>query len=153
MHPKLVSVAAAQGNNFETKLRVLACGAESMTDVPSCSVDAVVCTLVLCSVPDPSQAVQEVVRVLKPGGRFIFMEHVCASRTRHGAWPVFVQRALVASGMWALFGDGCQLTRHTEQTVRQASGWERVECERVELSHAPSFMAPHIIGVAYKASS
>merc|ERR1712050_81306 len=38
--------------------------------------DAVVCTLTLCSVPDPAQTLREVVRVLRPGGKFLFLEHV-----------------------------------------------------------------------------
>ena len=43
---------------------------------PDGSVDAVVCTLVLCSVDDARQAIREVRRILKPDGRLVFVEHV-----------------------------------------------------------------------------
>jgi ubiquinone/menaquinone biosynthesis C-methylase UbiE len=47
------------------------------------SVDTVVCTLVCCSVPDMATALIEVKRVLKPGGRLIFIEHVAAENIPH----------------------------------------------------------------------
>src|SRR5271170_1566587 len=47
--------------------------------VPDASVDAVVATLLLCSVPDPSRALAEIRRVLRPGGTFVFLEHVAAT--------------------------------------------------------------------------
>jgi ubiquinone/menaquinone biosynthesis C-methylase UbiE len=43
------------------------------------SVDAVVATLVLCTVENPAAVLAEVARVLRPGGRFVFVEHVAAS--------------------------------------------------------------------------
>ena len=46
---------------------------------PADSFDTVACTLVLCSVDDPAAALAEVARVLRPGGRFLFLEHVRAS--------------------------------------------------------------------------
>jgi ubiquinone/menaquinone biosynthesis C-methylase UbiE len=59
-------------------------------DLPDNTFDAVVCTISLCSIPDDRAAVREATRVLRPGGRFILMEHV-ASRN-----PVVraVQRAM-----------------------------------------------------------
>ena len=47
-------------------------------DIPDESVDTVISTLALCSIPDDRQAVSEVKRVLRPGGRFILMEHVAS---------------------------------------------------------------------------
>ena len=47
-------------------------------DVPDESVDTVISTLSLCSIPDDRKAVSEVKRVLRPGGRFILMEHVAS---------------------------------------------------------------------------
>ncbi|WP_153185736.1 class I SAM-dependent methyltransferase, partial [Thermus scotoductus] len=48
--------------------------------LPQESVDAVVATLVLCAVEDPRRALAEILRVLKPEGRFVFLEHVAAPR-------------------------------------------------------------------------
>jgi len=52
------------------------------------SVDAVVSTLVLCSVPEQARTLQEIRRVLRPGGRFLFVEHVAAPQ---GTWLRRVQ--------------------------------------------------------------
>jgi SAM-dependent methyltransferase len=48
-------------------------------NVPDASVDAVISSLVLCTVPDPAAVVAEVHRVLRPGGRYAFVEHVAAA--------------------------------------------------------------------------
>ena len=45
-------------------------------EFPDASFDTVTCTISLCSIPDDRAAVREVARVLRPGGRFVFMEHV-----------------------------------------------------------------------------
>jgi len=56
--------------------------------VPDASQDCVVATLVLCSVTDPPRALSEVLRVLRPGGRLLIMEHVGAA---HGTWTRWLQ--------------------------------------------------------------
>ncbi|GAA3827053.1 class I SAM-dependent methyltransferase [Streptomyces chiangmaiensis] len=50
---------------------------------PDASFDTVVCTLSLCAIPDDRQAVAEMTRVLRPGGRLLLLDHVISS-----AWPV-----------------------------------------------------------------
>lgn len=78
------------------------------------SFDAVVGTLVFCSIPCPEQALAEVRRVLKPGGRLFLVEHV---RSPHG-WLGPVQDFLAPGWHWAT--GGCHLNRDTESTVRAA---------------------------------
>ena len=106
------------------------------------SVDAVLSSLVLCSVAGLDLALEEILRILKPGGRFIFMEHVGApqgSRLRR------IQR--LVSPLWRAIGDGCQPDRDTEKNLRRA-GFRRVELERFT---APiPLVSPHIAGVAVK---
>jgi ubiquinone/menaquinone biosynthesis C-methylase UbiE len=71
------------------------------------SVDAVISTLVLCSVPDPSRALAEIARVLKPGGTYSFIEHVAAPS---GTCLRVFQRLL--RPVCRYLGDGCQPDRN-----------------------------------------
>ena len=70
------------------------------------SVDTVVSTLVLCTVPDPDAALAEVSRVLRPGGRLLFLEHVRAPAGSREAWwqDRFVKQ-------WEAFALGCRCDR------------------------------------------
>ena len=108
------------------------------------SVDAAICTLVLCSVADPPQVLAEVKRVLKPGGRFYFIEHVAAPRN---TWRRLSQR--VVRPVWRFCADGCRPDRDTGAAINEV-GFESVEIEEFEASFQvmPRFVAPHIIGVA-----
>lgn len=106
------------------------------------SVDAVVCTLVLCSMDDQQRALREVLRVLKPGGRFLFVEHVAApvgSRLRG------VQRLI--KPLWRQLADGCDPCCETGAALERA-GFGAVEYERIA---APlPIVSPQIVGVARK---
>ncbi len=84
---------------------------------PAQSFDAVVGTLVFCSIPDPARALAEVRRVLRPGGRLYLVEHVRS----HHAWLGQVQDWLAPAWRWSM--GGCNLNRDTEATVR-AAGFE-----------------------------
>ena len=75
---------------------------------PDGSVDAVVSTLVLCTVDDPAAVVAEVRRILRPGGRFLVLEHVAAP---DGGPLDRLQRLLWTGWRWAF--EGCDLQRHT----------------------------------------
>jgi ubiquinone/menaquinone biosynthesis C-methylase UbiE len=107
------------------------------------TVDVVVSTLVLCSVVDPGRAVREIHRVLRPGGRFVFIEHVAAAR---GTMLRRVQSAI--RPVWRRMGDGCHPDR-TTRGVLQDIGFARLE---IEDFNAPlPIVRPHIAGLAIKA--
>lgn len=78
------------------------------------SFDAVVSTLVLCSVRDPARVLSEVKRVLRPGGRLLFLEHVAAEQPSRRAW----QRRL--EPMWRPVAGNCHLTRDTARSIEAA---------------------------------
>lgn len=102
--------------------------------------DAVVSTLVLCSVGDVGRALREVRRVLRPGGRFVFIEHVAAAE---GTLLRRLQQRLRRP--WGWIADGCRPDRETGEQILQA-GFSDVQMKtfRVSLGLA----APHVAGVA-----
>ena len=138
MHDGLRRAAEAHGLALD-----LAAGTAEALPFPDASADAVVSTLVLCSVSDPGAALAEVRRVLRPGGRFVFVEHVGAP---HGSGLRRLQRALRAP--WGAIADGCQPDRETEALVHDA-GFASVTVERFRLPLG--LVAPHIAGVAVSA--
>lgn len=123
--------------------RLLTATAERL-DLPDGSVDAVVGTLVLCSVDDQARALSEVLRVLKPGGRYAFIEHVAAplgTRTRRiqETWTPILRR----------LPGGCSPNRETPLVIERA-GFGAVADERFELPTSFGIALPHIAGTATK---
>jgi ubiquinone/menaquinone biosynthesis C-methylase UbiE len=121
-------------------------GSAERLPLETASVDAVVATLVLCSVDDVAAALGEIRRVLKPGGRFVFIEHVAAA-------PGTLRRRLQrwVRPFWRAIGDGCHPDRETLRAIR-AAGFDRVEAE--EFRVPAGLVAPHVAGTAFmKASS
>jgi ubiquinone/menaquinone biosynthesis C-methylase UbiE len=108
--------------------------------LPDASVDVVIGTLVLCSVPCQQTVLNEVHRVLKPGGQYLFVEHVAAPK---GTWKAFVQR--IIKPIWRCCADGCNIDRHTSATLKDSS-FEQLEIERFDLKFP--VVSPHIIGTA-----
>ena len=112
--------------------------------MPGGAFDAVVSTLVLCSVPDLPAALAEIFRVLKPGGRFLFLEHVAADqRPARLAW----QRRL--EPVWRRVAGNCHLARRTEQAICTA-GFAVDWIQRESMRKAMPLVRPCIRGVARK---
>jgi ubiquinone/menaquinone biosynthesis C-methylase UbiE len=115
-------------------------------ELDDASVDVVLSTLVLCSVPDPAAVLVEVRRVLRPGGRFVFIEHVAAPRGTR-LWRM--QRLL--GPLWSLMADGCRPDRELGVAIR-AAGFGSLELEEFRVvRHSPlDLVGPHVAGVARK---
>lgn len=107
------------------------------------SMDVVVGTLVLCSVNNIDMALREIKRVLKPGGLYVFIEHVAAP---DGTLLRLVQAAV--DPLQQFVADGCHLTRKTGQSIRDA-GFSSLSLDSVRLSNA-YIISPHVYGVACK---
>lgn len=106
------------------------------------SVDAVVSTWSLCSIPHPERALQEVRRILKPGGTFSFIEHGIASNPLIAS----VQRCLTPVSR--CFAGGCHMDRDIERLVRD-SGLEVREFEKFQ--EKPGMLTFTYQGVAVRA--
>ena len=87
------------------------------------SIDTVVSTMVLCTVGDPRGALSEIRRVLAPGGRLLFCEHVRSDSPRLERW----QRRL--AGAWASFAEGCRCDQPTLALIERELDVVRVERE------------------------
>lgn len=78
------------------------------------SFDMVISTLVFCSVEDPEEGMRQLRRVLKPGGKFYFIEHILPE---YGpARPIFN----AVTPVWKHIAGGCHLNRPTVHTIREA---------------------------------
>jgi ubiquinone/menaquinone biosynthesis C-methylase UbiE len=109
------------------------------------SVDAVVGTLVMCTIPDPRHALQEVLRVLKPGGQYFFIEHVAAEP---GTALRKIQEWI--HGPWCWLFEGCHTNRCTAELLKD-SGFADLQLEYFQAGATPPPVALQVIGVATKA--
>ncbi len=141
MHAQLMRRAEEHG--IQAECRTI--GAEGM-DVRDASVDVVVSTLVLCSVPDPDHVLQDIRRALRPGGRFVFLEHVAAPRR---TWLRCAQTLL--SPVWCFFPDRCRPDRALGDAVRDAGfGALDIDAFRAPRSAAPPWVSPFVSGTAVR---
>jgi ubiquinone/menaquinone biosynthesis C-methylase UbiE len=105
------------------------------------SFDTVVATLVMCTVDDPPRVLREVARVLRPRGRFLFLEHVRAHDARTARWQDRIRP------LWQRVGAGCRPNRDTLATLR-ASPLEVEEVRDDRMPRTVPLVRPLLIGEA-----
>lgn len=117
-------------------------GLAEQIEIAPASVDTVISTLVLCSVTDLAGVLREIHRVLKPGGRFLFLEHVGAPK---GTWLRRLQQLVKPA--WRAVSAGCEPDRDIPAALYKA-GFEHVDMDCFRIP-AP-VVSPHVAGVAVK---
>jgi len=134
-NPGMARIARWRMKNLGVTVEHHQASAESLS-FDTGSFDSVVCTLTLCSVPNVKAALKEVVRVLKPGGQFLFFEH-----GRH-ADPVIAKWQDRLNPLWKAVFDGCHINRDIAQLISDAG------LALDGLEH-PGMRAPKIVGYVY----
>ncbi|HKP53521.1 MAG TPA: class I SAM-dependent methyltransferase [Chloroflexia bacterium] len=124
--PDAASMARLVEKARKVKVQVSIARADAMhLPFPDATFDALVCNLALCTIPDPTRALREAQRVLKPGAPVRFLEHVRAERR----WQAGMQDKLAP--LWSKVAAGCRLNQDTESLIRGAGlRVERVEKKR-----------------------
>ncbi|GAA4838072.1 class I SAM-dependent methyltransferase [Algivirga pacifica] len=142
MHPFLKKEAAKYG----IELEIIPAMAEQIP-LPDHSVSMVISTLVLCTVQDPDQCLKEIKRILRPEGKFVFLEHV---RAQSNSRLLHLQNLL--HGPWCWLFEGCHTNRDTASFIHKA-GFSNVQLDayRMKIWGSTFFpVSPQIKGVGVK---
>ena len=137
MHRRLREEARRRGVHLDLRKTTA-----ERTDLPDASADVVLSSLVLCTVSDPDQVLAEVRRVLRPGGRFVFVEHVAA---REGSALRRLQRWVRRPWAWCF--EGCSCERDLAGAIR-AAGFDQVDIDGYRLRSPFLPFNTQIAGVA-----
>jgi len=139
MHANLKKSAAKYGIQLEIKTLM-----GERIDLPDNSCDFVVSTLVLCTVAHPVQCIDQIKRILKPSGVFVFVEHV---RAREKTMLALIQN--LVHKPWHWFFEGCNTNRNTKALLELA-GFSSLDIENYN-SYSPFIpIIPQIRGRAVK---
>jgi ubiquinone/menaquinone biosynthesis C-methylase UbiE len=113
-------------------------------DLPNNSCDFIISTLVLCTVENPKECLHQIKRILKPSGRFVFIEHV---KARENSVLALIQNLIHKPWLW--FFEGCHTNRDTK-TLLEMSGFSSLKLSKYN-SYSPFIpIIPQIKGIAIK---
>ncbi len=139
MHKNLLKSAKKYGISLELRTVI---GEE--IDLPDNSCNFVICTLVLCTVKHPAACLEQIKRILKPSGVFVFIEHV---KAKEKSLLSFTQKLLHKPWYW--FFEGCNTNRDT-QTLLEEAGFSSLSLEAYNLYSPFVPITPQIKGMAIK---
>ncbi|MEM7097236.1 MAG: class I SAM-dependent methyltransferase [Pseudomonadota bacterium] len=135
----ITAKAQMRAEKISVPVEVLGISGEAL-DADNAAYDTVVCTWTLCSIPNPYRAVDEMRRVLKPGGKVIFVEHGKSDDPGIAKW----QRRI--EPLWKKIGGGCHLTRRVDDLLRD--GGFRLDHFKSGYEDGPKVAAFMMHGVA-----
>lgn len=131
---RLIAMARKSVGTSRAPVRLIEGSAEAIP-VEDASVDTVVTTWTLCSIPDASQALAEMRRVLKPTGQLLFVEHGLSSEDKVRRW----QHRLTP--LWKKIGGGCHLNRPIRVLIENAGfGIRQIETAYMKGPNPLTFM-------------
>jgi SAM-dependent methyltransferase len=133
----MLARAIERGRDATADVTLFVADAQGRVPLKNDSTDLVVTGLVMCSIPKPALALEEVARILRPGGTFRFMEHV---RGPDGTFRGKFQDAV--NPLWRRISGGCNCNRRTVETV-EGAGFEVRSLQPFKLG--PSHVAPHVL--------
>ena len=139
---ELLNLAKPLAKKNELEIEFLECGAEAIP-LPNDSIDTVVITYTLCTIPDTQLSNQEIMRVLKPNGKLLFCEHGLAPDINIAKWQKRI------NPIWNKIAGGCNLNRDIPNLIR-SSGLKISNMEEMYLPSTPKFAGYNYWGVAKK---
>lgn len=138
--PSMIRRARERAREAEAAIEVFQLDAQRLP-LDDNSFDHVVGTLVMCTIPAPEKALAEIRRVLRPGGKYLFLEHVRSQTPRVASWQDRLEKP------WRAVAGGCRPNRDTLSTIAD-SGFNVASVDHFELGLP--WTKPHIVGVAVR---
>lgn len=133
-------LAAERARNLDFDLEFIGLPSEQIP-LPDASVDSIVVTFSLCTIPDPVAALQGMARVLKPGGNLLFCEHGQAPDANVRKWQDRI------NPVWRRMAGGCNLNRDIPQLL-QAGGFKLSDMHTAYLPGTPRIAGYNVWGTA-----
>ena len=139
---ELLKIAKSLAKKNELEIEFLQCGAEAIP-LSDKSIDTVLITYTMCTIPDIKLSNSEIMRVLKPEGQLLFCEHGLAPDKNIAKW----QRRI--NPIWSKIAGGCNLNRDIPKLIT-SSGFKISNMEEMYLPSTPKFAGYNYWGVAKK---
>ena len=139
---ELLKLARPVAKKNEIEIEFLECSAEAIP-LSNDSIDTVVITYTLCTIPDTKLSNKEIKRVLKPNGKLLFCEHGLAPDINVAKWQKRI------NPIWNKIAGGCNLNRDIPKLIR-SSGFKISNMEEMYLPSTPKFAGYNYWGVAKK---
>ncbi|MDB2503969.1 class I SAM-dependent methyltransferase [Gammaproteobacteria bacterium] len=140
--PELLEIAKKIAMTNGLEIDFLECGAESIP-LPDDSIDTIVITYTMCTIPDVTLSISEIMRVLKNNGKLLFCEHGLAPDPNIAKWQKII------NPIWNKIAGGCNLNRNIPELIT-SSGFKISNMEEMYLPNTPKFAGYNYWGVARK---
>ena len=139
---ELLDIAKSVAKEEKLEIEFLECGAESIP-LPDKSIDNVLITYTMCTIPDVAISNSEIMRILKDDGKLLFCEHGLAPDKNIAKWQKRI------NPLWSKIAGGCNLNKDIPNLI-SSSGFKILNMEEMYLPGTPKFAGYNYWGVAKK---